>query len=346
MGRQEDGRGSGHGRRVKSRVRPSTVIAVLSMLLGVLLLAYPIVSQSISAFSQSSIGAEYSGKQDGLPKTQKERILARAHDYNVRLRKGETPVSGIGDPVSLRDKDYMGQLALPRTAGSSKASNNTNAPTDATGDSASGPASSSADPLEPIATLSIPKISVDLPIRHGTSDAVLSAGAGHLYGTSLPVGGKGTNSVLAGHRGLPNALIFTRLDELRAGDTFFIHVYGKTLAYKVDRIWVIDPGDTSHFAIDRNADRVTLLTCTPYGVNTQRLVVRGERVPLSQAAVQKDKGFYPSTFDALIVFIIVLVVGLTVARLVMGRAAVPRRGLHVRGLVGTLVSGRKPVSRR
>lgn len=289
-------------------VRPGTVIAVIAMVLGILLLAYPIVSQSFSALSESTISKEWSGKQSAVDKTEKDKILRRAHDYNNRLRKGETPVSGIGDPVSLLDADYMGQLTLPRSA-----------------------RGASADPLEPIATLEIPKISVDLPIRHGTSETALSAGAGHLYGTSLPVGGKGTNSVLAGHRGLPNALIFTRLDELRAGDTFYIHVYGRTLAYKVDRIWVIDPGDTSHFAIDRDADRVTLLTCTPYGVNTQRLVIRGERVPLSSAPVQKDRGFYPAIFDALIIFLIVLVVGLTIAVLRRRREPLPRRGSHVRG---------------
>lgn len=129
-------------------------------------------------------------------------------------------------------------------------------------------------------SISIPKIDVDIPIYHGTSESVLELGAGHLYGTSLPVGGEGTHSVITGHRGLIKALMFTRLDELEKGDSFYVKVMGETLGYKVDRIEVIEPSDVSKLKIVDGEDRVTLMTCTPYGVNTHRLLVSGVRAQI------------------------------------------------------------------
>lgn len=129
-------------------------------------------------------------------------------------------------------------------------------------------------------SIKIPKISVDLPIYHGTTAEALEKGAGHLYGSSLPVGGKNTHAVLTGHRGLVSSLMFTRLDEMRIGDAFYISIMGETYGYKVDRISVIDPQDTSKLKIEKGEDRVTLLTCTPYGVNTQRLIVSAVRASI------------------------------------------------------------------
>ena len=119
--------------------------------------------------------------------------------------------------------------------------------------------------------------SVRLPIYHGTSESALASGAGHLYGSSLPVGGKSTHAVLTGHRGLVEAAMFTRLDEMRVGDYFYIEVMGRTFGYQVDRITVIEPNDTSQLKIVPGEDRVTLMTCTPYGVNTHRLLVSATR---------------------------------------------------------------------
>lgn len=248
----------GKHRADRQKIHLGTLLALLSMAIGILLLAYPFVSQSVAARRQSTTSSECCTRQKAVPSSERKRILASAEHYNVRVLKGETPLSGIGDPVSRLDDDYMSQLTP--TAGS--ASRKT-----------------SPDPLQPMARLDIPTINVHLPIRHGTSDAALADGAGHLYGTSLPVGGKGTNAVLAGHRGLPGALIFTRLDELQRGDEFYLTVYGRQLVYEVDHVWVIDPDDTSHYGVDPLADRVTLLTCTPYGINTQRLVIQGKRIP-------------------------------------------------------------------
>ena len=126
----------------------------------------------------------------------------------------------------------------------------------------------------------IPSISVDLPIRHGSGVDVLDQGAGHLHGTSLPVGGQSTRTVITAHRGLADMLLFTRLDELDEGDLFEIdNMYGQKLKYRVIRVEVVDPDQVDRLAIEPGKDLATLLTCTPYGVNTQRLLVTGERVP-------------------------------------------------------------------
>lgn len=126
----------------------------------------------------------------------------------------------------------------------------------------------------------VPKISVDLPIYHGTGNRQLSLGAGHLYGTSLPVGGKNTHAVITGHRGMVSAQMFTRLDEMREGDFMYVKTMNKTLAYEVDRITVIEPNDTSQIRILPGEDRLTLMTCTPYGINSHRLLVSGRRVSI------------------------------------------------------------------
>ena len=128
-------------------------------------------------------------------------------------------------------------------------------------------------------TIEIPGIHVCLPIYHGTSKEVLSKGAGHLRESSLPSGGKNTRCVLTGHRGLPNAKLFTRLDELKKGDQFFLRIYGKIMAYEVKKIQIIEPSNLQALKIEEGKDLVSLLTCTPYGINTQRLVVTGERIP-------------------------------------------------------------------
>ncbi|MGK8833550.1 class C sortase [Bacillus paranthracis] len=133
----------------------------------------------------------------------------------------------------------------------------------------------------------IPKIKVKLPIYQGTSEEVLSRGVGHLDKSSLPVGGKGTHTVLTGHRGLASAVLFTDLDKMKESDIFYIHSLDKILAYQVDQIKVVLPSETEDLLIVNNQDYATLLTCTPYGVNTHRLLVRGHRVPYE--ATRKDK---------------------------------------------------------
>lgn len=141
--------------------------------------------------------------------------------------------------------------------------------------------------------LSIPKINVKLSIYHGTKDSVLQTGVGHINGTSLPIGGEGTHSVLAAHRALPSAELFTNLDQLKEGDVFYIHVLDETLAYEVDRVLpMVEKEDmatlSSALSIEEGKDYVTLFTCTPYGVNTHRLLVRGERIPFEPTEIADD----------------------------------------------------------
>ena len=126
--------------------------------------------------------------------------------------------------------------------------------------------------------LEIPSIDVSLPVYHGTSDEVLQVAVGHIEGSSLPVGGKSTHCVVSGHRGLPSSRLFTDLDQLGEGDLFLFHVLGETLTYEVDQIHVVEPDDVTYLSIEEDEDLCTLVTCTPYGVNSHRLLVRGHRV--------------------------------------------------------------------
>lgn len=259
------------------RITPRTVIALLCILAGACILLYPIVTQLQSASHEAGLANTYLDNAAQLQTQEKQSLVTNAEDYNSRVYQGLTPQANLNDESFRGDTDYMDQLSVHGV----------------------------------IATIEIPKISVSLPVYHGTDEATLAAGAGHLYGTSLPIGGAGTNSVIAAHRGLPNALMFTRLNELSVGDTFAIGVLGEQHWYRVDATWVIEPNDTSHFAITPGKDYVTLLTCTPYGVNTQRLLVRGERIA-TPAITQSDTGFYPAGTYAAIYAGIVAVIGCTI----------------------------------
>lgn len=137
--------------------------------------------------------------------------------------------------------------------------------------------------------ISIPTIDVEVPIYHYTNEESLKKGAGHLLGSSLPIGGKGTHSVISAHRGLPSAKLFSDLNLLGNGDSFYIHVLGKILRYEVDQVLVVDPDETESLAIDEMKDYVTLVTCTPYGVNTHRLLVRGQRVTNDKEPIEVAK---------------------------------------------------------
>lgn len=130
--------------------------------------------------------------------------------------------------------------------------------------------------------LSVPKIGQELPVFHGTSEAVLAQAVGHFQGSSLPVGGENTHSVLSAHRGLPTATLFTYLDRMEIGDTFTITILDRSFVYEVDQIRIVEPNDTSLLEIEEGKDYCTLLTCTPYGINTQRLLVRGHQIDATQ----------------------------------------------------------------
>ena len=169
----------------------------------------------------------------------------------------------------------------------------------------------------------IPKIAIKLPIYHGTSDEALSNGVGHIQGTSLPVGGNNTHAVLSGHRGLPSSKLLVRLDEMKKGDYFFIRTCNKTLAYKIYNIKVVEPSDISTLKIEKNKDIVSLVTCTPYGLNTHRLVVTGKRVPYEENVYKSIDEGIPSIREILtnalpLIFLVVFVV-LTVPDIIRRR---------------------------
>lgn len=162
-------------------------------------------------------------------------------------------------------------------------------------------------------SLEIPKIQVELPIYHGTADEVLSNGIGHLEGTSLPIGGENTHSVLTGHRGLPSSKLLVRLDEMKIGDLFFIHTYKEVMAYKVEEIMVVKPEDTAWMEIKAEKDLVSLVTCTPFGINSHRLIVTGHRVDYKEKEYIKIKPQLPSVREIIVtVFPILFVVSIVV----------------------------------
>ena len=257
---------------------------------------FPVVMQVRSARSLSNTSDAVAKTVAGWPYPQAEDRLADARAYNARLAKEGQPILGEavdpfasaagvsqssvnGDSVSSQDGEYQCLL-----------------------DSGSGI----------MGTVSIPKISVKLPIYHGTSEQALAKGAGHLYGTSLPVGGTNTHAVITGHRGLVDAPMFTRLDEIKNGDYFYIDVMGEKLAYAVDSITVINPDETSRLREVPGEDRVTLMTCTPYGVNTQRLLVSGHRVSIPYPA-PNPSDVHDGRLVGIMAAIVALAIGLIAA---------------------------------
>lgn len=173
-------------------------------------------------------------------------LLEQAKDYNSMLSQaGDAAVGDIGETI-LSDESYQKQLVFEKNG--------------------------------IMGAIEIPKINVNLPIRHGTTEEVIANGAGHFRESSLPVGGENTRCILTSHRGLPSSQLFTRLDELKVDDLIYIHVCGETLAYQIYDIQVMEPEEVEELSILAGKDIVTLVTCTPYGLNTHRLVVNGERV--------------------------------------------------------------------
>ena len=236
----------------------SLVIAVLC-LVGIGVALYPSTAQWFSAVQEAQQVQEYGDDVKVIGPASRIDALNQAEAYNAALNGGAEVKANQRIPIAVDSKlptafDYDKLLA--------------------------------ANPYGLMGRIVIPSIGVDLPIYHGTSDATLAEGVGHLEGTSLPVGGKGTHAVLAGHRGLASATLFTNLNKVTDGETFTISVFGKTLTYKIFNIKVVDPDQTKTLDPIPGKDLVTLVTCTPIGINSQRILVTGERVlPTPDAAV-------------------------------------------------------------
>lgn len=232
-------------------------IAIVFFVIGSGVFFYPVVSNYLAQKNQAQVVQSYHDKLSDISPEELEKQWKAAIEYNENLN---------GDPV--HDPFVPGSgYVLPQNYEEVL----------------------NVDGV--MCYLEIPKISLKLPVYHGTSEEVLEKGIGHLESTSLPIGGESRYSVLTGHRGLPSAELFTRLDELEVGDYFFIHVLDKTLTYQVDHIEVIEPDQLEKLTVVPGQDLVTLLTCTPYGVNSHRLLVRGARAAdISPEETEGDSG--------------------------------------------------------
>lgn len=220
----------------------STIILVIIFLIGLSLLLYPTLSDYWNSLHQSRAIANYAGQVAALDNDTYERMWEEARNYNKSL-------VNKADRYILSDEEKEEYESLLNVADNGV-----------------------------IGYIEIPKISCSLPVYHGTDEAVLQIAVGHIAGSSLPVGGESTHCILSGHRGLPSAKLFTNLDKLIEGDTFLLRVLDETLTYEVDRILIVEPDDLSGLTIEEGKDYCTLVTCTPYGINTHRLLVRGHRI--------------------------------------------------------------------
>lgn len=225
----------------------TTIILVLIFMAGLAILAYPTVSDYWNSFHSSRAIMSYAETMSGLSAEEYERLHNEAAAYNRRILERSNPYL-----PTERERAEYGQLL------------NTG------GDGIMG-------------YIEIPMINVTIPIYHGTSEGVLQVAVGHLDWTSLPVGGGSTHAVLSGHRGLPSAELFTKLDRLVVGDQFMLNVLDEVLTYEVDQILIVLPEDVSSLQIIEGEDYCTLVTCTPYGINTHRILVRGRRVETKSA---------------------------------------------------------------
>lgn len=278
-------------RRRRSRALARRIGMAILALIAVAAIGFPIVAQYRTAQDLETVASHAATPVAGWSEERIDAAFAAARAYNRRLAGQASAEPDISDLVGASETALPGDSSgvIP-TANSSTASSS------AVG-SSSGASSASADEDYDsllntgngvMGAISIPSISANLPIYHGTSATALESGIGHLQGSSLPIGGTSTHAVLTGHRGLVKAAMFTRLDEVKRGDTFSITVLGRTMEYRVDRIAVIEPDDTSQLGITPGEDRVTLMTCTPYGVNTHRLLVSGTRVAVDAGKPAAD----------------------------------------------------------
>ena len=258
----------------------STIIIALIFLAGLGFLLYPTVSNLWNRAHQSRAIATYTKQVEKLDDSQNKEMLKAARKYNKSLLKKS-------DHWKLSKKDKKKYESLLDVSGTGI-----------------------------MGYIEVPKIDCSLPIYHGTDEGALQIAIGHLEGSSLPVGGKSTHCVLSGHRGLPSARLFTDLDQMEEGDVFVLNVLGRKLAYEVDQIKVVLPDEMSDLEIVQGKDLCTLVTCTPYGINTHRLLVRGHRtkyieetvVRVQKEAEKKETGIWLLAGGGAVFLIIIIIV--------------------------------------
>lgn len=226
----------------------TTILLILALFAGLSLLLYPTVSDYWNSLHASQAVADYAENVRNLEAEKYEQVLQDAKSYNQMLPYEQTTFA-----LSEEEKEAYDALL------------------DISGTGVMG-------------YIEIPTVNISLPVYHGTEDAVLQIAVGHLEWSSLPVGGESTHCVLSGHRGLPSAKLFTNLDKLVVGDKFVMRVLDEVLTYEVDQILIVEPTDVSTLIIEAGKDLCTLVTCTPYGINSHRLLVRGHRIENQEEA--------------------------------------------------------------
>lgn len=239
--------------------KQSMIFVIIIFLAGLSLLLYPLVANEWNNYRQKRLISNYEEAVTQAGESiDYEAEWKKAHDYNEALLPSILPDSfAVAAASEEEDEVYMSCLNL---AGNGV-----------------------------MGYVEIPKIDIKLPVFHGTDEKVLEQAAGHLEGSSLPVGGVNTHAVISAHRGLPSASLFTDLDRLEEGDHFLLYILDDILCYEVDRVSVVEPEETEGLSVIDGEDLVTLLTCTPYGVNSHRLLVRGHRVDYVPEAVKEEK---------------------------------------------------------
>ena len=265
-------------KKVKNRL---VFMAIFS--LGLLIFSYPLISQKYYEIKSEDEVVTFVKAAKDLPPQDLDKRMALAEAYNRTLDP-----SRLADPYTDIEKEGRAEYARMLEV------------------------------EEMVGHVNIPKIKVDIPIRAGTSEDVLQQGAGHLEGTSLPIGGHSTHTVITAHRGLPNAKLFRNLDQLAYDDVFYISNIKETIAYKVDKIEVVEPSDFEPVLVVENKDYATLLTCTPYMINSHRLLVRGERIPYQEAIDDGVANMPRARIDffrmVLVVIPIIIILALTLFR--------------------------------
>lgn len=289
--------------------RVRNILPVLVILAGLLILLYPTISNFLIEQNSSRAVASYDAATVDLAQQEREQMLADARAYNERLANPsgtDVSVSEGGEPAQVGEVLSYEDLL------------------DLNGDGMMG-------------YIIIPKMNVELPIYHTVEEKVLQVGVGHLENTSLPVGGPSTHASLSGHRGLPSAKLFTDLDQMEEGDQFFIKVLGETLAYEVHSVETVLPHETESLAIQEGEDLVTLITCTPYAINSHRLLVHAHRIPYvpeMDEVIEQVGGFIniPLPYLLLMIALAVLAIFLVVLKVRASRKEREEcaRGKHTR----------------
>lgn len=233
---------------------------IVIFIIGLALVCYPIISNYVASKDNASLISTYDKQVDNLSSAEKKEMIKNAEQWNDKLYRQQKGIS-IDDNL-----DYLNILNIGNGI---------------------------------IGTIEIPVIDVNLPIYHGTSDDILNIGTGHVEDSSMPVGGTNTHTVITGHSGLPSNKLFTRLDELEKNDIFYIYVLDEVLAYEIDKIEIVLP-EKADYTIEDGKDLVTLVTCTPYGINTHRLLVTGHRIQYDQGVKDTIRKNLPSSHELII----------------------------------------------